>query len=113
MSENWNIYEIRARHERGEISDGEFARLSLNRGLGFLGFAGRPAKLKLSDFTDENMDSSKQLQMARACGEVFGLSSDVLNSTKELAVELGRRGLDIRNNGQMRAYLLNNRKMKR
>jgi hypothetical protein len=112
MSENWNIYEIRARHERGEISDGEFARLSLNRGLGFLGFAARPAKLKLSDFTDENMDASKQLQMARACGEVFGLSSDVLNSTRELAVELGRRGLDIRNNGQMRAYLLNNRKMK-
>ena len=113
MSENWNINEIRARHERGEISDAEFARLSLNRGLGFLGFASRPAKLMLSDFTDEKMNMDKRMQMARACGEVFGLNEEVLNSPIELAQELARRGLDMLNNGQMRAYLLNNRKMKR
>ena len=51
--------------------------------------------------------------MARACGEVFGLNEEVLNSPIELAQELARRGLDMLNNGQMRAYLINNRKMKR
>ena len=112
MSDDWNIYEVRARHERGEISDAEFARLSLNRGLKFFGFGKMRQKLLRSDFADEKMTPEKKMLLIKECGEVFGLDRETMESPKKLVEALAQRGLDCKNNAQIRGYLMNNGRMK-